>query len=111
MLVLASMHLIGPIMDQAKEIPYEILGTTADAFLIPGCPSWVRATPQPAPSLEVAAKAFDRVIALTSSPEYADLNINLLWEYYNFNKANSIPHDETALKRGIYPTGLAYARW
>ncbi|KAI0751466.1 FAD-binding domain-containing protein [Daedaleopsis nitida] len=93
-----------PVVDMAKEHPYEVLNSLQNQIAGPGQVVYMKGSfaPQPFPRT-LLPQVFERLVALSEPEEYT---FGILMEYFSLHKVNAVPDDATAYRRGLAPNVL-----
>ncbi|EAU82728.1 6-hydroxy-D-nicotine oxidase [Coprinopsis cinerea okayama7 len=98
----------GPIVDKAKEIPYEELNAIIPSMVPHGKGRYLRAIGHKEPDLASTAHLFAKILQVTKSSE---IHIMPLHEYRSTAKINSVPMDCMAFRRTRTNSILFITTW
>ncbi|KAG2013104.1 FAD binding domain-containing protein [Coprinopsis cinerea AmutBmut pab1-1] len=99
---------LGPIVDKAKEIPYEELNAIIPSMVPHGKGRYLRAIGHKEPDLASTAHLFAKILQVTKSSE---IHIMPLHEYRSTAKINSVPMDCMAFRRTRTNSILFITTW
>ncbi|KAH8102177.1 hypothetical protein BXZ70DRAFT_1016565 [Cristinia sonorae] len=99
---------VGPVVDHAKEIPYEALNGLQNDFVPHGQNYFLKAVRLSRPSLEMTQSNFDKVLELSN---FEELNVMLAFEYVSHAKVNSVSVDETPYRRDLPGNAMILVTW
>jgi hypothetical protein len=99
---------LGPVMDIAKEIPYEALNALQNEHTKHGSAHYVKGVLQTKPVLSTIQAVFDKATQLS---ENKTLQMNILYEYVSTTKVHSVPAGTTAFRRRPGYNILLLADW
>ncbi|KAH8102185.1 hypothetical protein BXZ70DRAFT_58556 [Cristinia sonorae] len=100
---------LGPVMDTAKEIPYETLNGMQNDFARHGANYYMKGTLlSKVPSQDLTRSTFNRVIEIS---KFGELDVMMAFEYVSQTKVNSVSPDETPFRRDSPGNGIIWVTW
>ncbi|KAF8804701.1 FAD-binding domain-containing protein [Phlegmacium glaucopus] len=96
-----------PIVDLAKEIPYEALNGSQNAMLGHGQGRLIKSLSHIKPHLPSTKKVIDRLLSLAGG----EIHPVIILEYTPFKKIQSIPNGTCAFRRPTFAHGIALMTW
>ncbi|TCD63859.1 hypothetical protein EIP91_004873 [Steccherinum ochraceum] len=100
---------LGPIVDQAAEVPYEELNNMTNPLAEWGANYYFKGLPlAPKPSDDLNPKMYDQILRFASSPDHV---CAVLLEYLPHGKINSISADSAPYRRDLAGNTLILIQW
>ncbi|KAJ3554252.1 hypothetical protein NP233_g12461 [Leucocoprinus birnbaumii] len=103
-----SLYDIGPKVDLAKEIPYEVLNSLQNPMVPHGNGVYWKGVAHDGPVFEPIAKAHEKVVEIIKGRTFM---VNTIYEWIPLKKINSFPASEAAYRRSHSPNCLIIVGW
>ncbi|KAF6762816.1 FAD binding domain-containing protein [Ephemerocybe angulata] len=99
---------VGPIIDLAKEIPFEDLNAMQNAQSGPGRGAYLKGIKQKAPDFASTLKVLIQAGEISQNQNFFP---SIIYEYFPLSKVNAVPIDATAFRRELSPNILLTFAW
>ncbi|KAJ2912202.1 hypothetical protein MD484_g8212, partial [Candolleomyces efflorescens] len=99
---------IGPIVDMAKELPFEELNGLQNEQSKPGLGAYFRGVSQKVPDFPSTLKVLLEAGEIARTQKFTP---SIIYEYFPLHKVNAVPIDATAFRRELTPNILLTFAW